>query len=338
LARAIFLAFFGLLALVLAALYAHIIMLVFAAVLVAAVLDALIRLLMRLVPILPRAVAVILTLIFVVVLVIVAAIGGGVTIVTQFDALSRALAEAWDMVASQLNDWGLPVARTFDVTDIVEAIPEPQTIFGGAGAVLGTGFGLLSNMVIVFLTGIFLAIDPKRYRDGLAILLPIEARPRAREVLAKAGTTLQHWLVGQLALMAIVGGLTTVLLLVMGVSYGLTLGLIAGLLNFIPFVGPILAFVPIGLSMIGQDWTTALIVLGGYTLIQQFDANVTTPLIQDRVVNLAPALTIIFLLFMGVALGPLGVALGTPLLAALRVLVLELYVRDVLGDTPEKVD
>ncbi|HAJ02347.1 MAG TPA: hypothetical protein DCL55_03760 [Brevundimonas sp.] len=118
----------------------------------------------------------------------------------------------------------------------------------------------------------------------------------------------------------------------------LTLGLIAGLLNFIPFVGPILAFIPIGLSMIGQDWTTALIVLGGYTLIQQFDANVTTPLIQDRVVNLAPALTVIFLLFMGVALGPLGVALGTPLLAALRVLVLELYVRDVLGDTPENVD
>lgn len=337
-ARAIFLAFFGLLSLVLAALYAHIIMLVFTAVLVAAVLDALIRLLMRLVPILPRAVAVIVTLIFVVLLIIVAAIGGGVTVVTQFDALSSALAEAWDMVATQLNDWGLPVERTFEVTDIVEAIPEPRTIFGGAGAVLGTGFGLLSNMVIVFLTGIFLAIDPKRYRDGLTILLPIKARPRAREVLAKAGTTLQHWLLGQLALMAIVGGLTTVLLLVMGVSYGLTLGLIAGLLNFIPFVGPILAFIPIGLSMIGQDWTTALIVLGGYTAIQQLDANVTTPLIQDRVVNLAPALTIIFLLFMGVALGPLGVALGTPLLAALRVLVLELYVRDVLGDTPENVD
>ena len=319
-ARIIVLALIGLLALVLVALYAHIFMLVFAAILVAAVLDALIR-----------------TLIFVVAVIIIAAIGGGVTIVTQFDALSSALGEAWDMVASQLNDWGLPVARTFDVTDIVEAIPEPQTIFGGAGAVLGTGFGLISNMVIVFLTGIFLAIDPRRYRDGLTILLPIKARPRAREVLGKAGVTLQHWLVGQLALMAIVGGLTTALLLVMGLSYGLTLGLIAGLLNFIPFVGPILAFIPIGLSMIGQDWT-ALIVLGGYTLIQQFDANVTTPLIQDRVVNLAPALTVIFLLFMGVALGPLGVALGTPLLAALRVLVLELYVRDVLGDTPENVD
>ncbi|AEQ53345.1 AI-2E family transporter [Pelagibacterium halotolerans] len=337
-ARAIFLAFIGLLALVVAAFYAHILMLVFAAILVAAVLDALIGLVMRLLPVLPRAFAVVVTLVLVVVLIALAAIGGGVTVVSQFDALSSALAEAWDMVAGQLNDWGLPVAQTFEVTDIVEAIPEPQTIFGGAGAVLGTGFGLISNLVIVFLTGIFLAIDPGRYRDGLTVLLPVAARPRAREVLGKVGATLQHWLVGQLILMAIVGGLTTILLFAMGLSYALTLGLIAGLLNFIPFVGPILAFVPIGLSMIGQDWTTALIVLGGYTLIQQFDANVTTPLIQDRVVNLAPALTIVFLLFMGVALGPLGVTLGTPLLAALRVLVLELYVRDVLGDTPEKVD
>lgn len=335
-ARAIFLAFVGLLALVVVAFNADIVMLIFAAVLLAAVLDAIISLLMRFLPV-PRGVAVAATLLLIIGLLAFGIFIGGMTIANQFDALWRALGEAWDMVATQLNHWGIPVARTFDTEDLAGAIPEPQTIFGGAGAMLGTGLGMLSNIVIVFLTGVFLAIDPARYRDGLILLLPMRQRPRAREVLGKVGLTLQHWLVGQLALMAIVGGLTTALLLLMGISYAVTLGLIAGVLNFIPFVGPIIAFVPLALSMIGQDLTTALIVLGGYTLIQQFDANVTTPLIQDRVVNLAPALTIVFLLFMGVTLGPIGVALGTPLLAAVRVLVLELYVRDVLGDRPKNV-
>ncbi|MEQ8165435.1 MAG: AI-2E family transporter, partial [Alphaproteobacteria bacterium] len=177
-----------------------------------------------------------------------------------------------------------------------------------------------------------LAADPARYRDGLVLFAPAGYRPRLRVVLDRTGQTLQRWLVGQLALMLIVGATTTVLLLIVGFNFALSLGIIAGVLNFIPFMGPILAFVPIGLAMIGQDLSTALIVLAGYTFIQQMDANVLSPLVQDRVVHLPPALTIAFLLFMGVIFGPIGVALATPLLAALRVLALELYVGDVLGD------
>jgi predicted PurR-regulated permease PerM len=286
---------------------------------------------MKILPV-PRVLALMLTILLAIGIIGFGLVVGGVTVLNQLEALSRALGEAWRVVASQLNDWGIPVLRTFSAEDVWERLPEPQTIFGGAGAVLGTGFGMISNLLIVSLIGIFLAADPARYRDGLVLFVPAGLRPRLSDVLDKAGYTLQRWLVGQLALMVIVGTATTVLLLIVGVDYALSLGIIAGTLNFIPFMGPILAFVPIGLAMIGQDMSTALLVLAGYTFIQQMDANVLSPIVQDRVVHLPPALTIAFLLFMGVIFGPTGVALATPLLAALRVLALELYVGDVLGE------
>ncbi len=311
--------------------FSDLLLLIFAGVLIAAVLDSGIKMFRRILPV-PRVLALVMTIVLAIGVIGFALVVGGVTVLNQLDALSRALGEAWRVVADQLNDWGIPVLRTFNIEDIWERLPEPQTIFGGAGAVLGTGFGMISNILIVSLIGIFLAADPARYRDGLVIFAPISVRPRLREVLDQAGQTLQRWLVGQLALMLIVGVATTVLLLAVGVSFALSLGIIAGVLNFIPFMGPILAFVPIGLAMIGQDLSTAIIALAGYTFIQQMDANVLSPLVQDRVVHLPPALTVAFLLFMGVIFGPIGVALATPLLAALRVLSLELYVGDVLGD------
>jgi predicted PurR-regulated permease PerM len=300
--------------------FSDLLLLIFAGVLIAAVLDSGIKMFRRILPV-PRVLALVMTIVLAIGVIGFALVVGGVTVLNQLDALSRALGEAWRVVADQLNDWGIPVLRTFNIEDIWERLPEPQTIFGGAGAVLGTGFGMISNILIVSLIGIFLAADPARYRDGLVIFAPISVRPRLREVLDQAGQTLQRWLVGQLALMLIVGVATTVLLLAVGVSFALSLGIIAGVLNFIPFMGPILAFVPI-----------AIIALAGYTFIQQMDANVLSPLVQDRVVHLPPALTVAFLLFMGVIFGPIGVALATPLLAALRVLSLELYVGDVLGD------
>lgn len=316
-------------------LFGELLLLVFAGVLIAAVLDSGVRLFKRFLPI-HRMVALGLTILLAVVLFAFALVAGGMTVIDQLDALADMLGDAWRMVADELSDWGAPVLRTFSAEDIWERLPEPQTMFGGAGAVLGTGFGIISNLLIVSLIGIFLAADPARYRDGLVLFFPLTFRNRLRAVLDQAGETLQRWLVGQLALMLIVGVATTLLLLVMGVDYALSLGVIAGFLNFIPFVGPIVGFVPIALAMLGQDLTTALIVLGGYTFIQQVDANVLTPLIQDRVVDLAPALTIGFLLFMGVAFGMIGVMLATPLLAALRILVLELYVGDVIGDQSVK--
>lgn len=333
--RTVLIGIVALAGLVVAALFADVLLLVFAGILIAAVLDSGVQLLRRFLPV-PRLVALLLTIFVAMALIGVAAVMGGMTVVDQLDALSRALGDAWRMMADQLGQWGVPVLRTFNAEDLWERLPEPQTMFGGAGAVLGSGLGMISNLVIISLIGVFLAADPARYRDGLVLLVPLGYRDRMRAVLDRTGATLQRWLVGQLALMAIVGAATTVLLLVMGVDYALSLGMISGLLNFIPFVGPILAFVPIGLAMLGQDLTTMLIVLAGYTVIQQVDANLLTPLIQDRVVDLAPALTIAFLLFAGVIFGPIGVMLATPLLAAGRILVLELYVGDVLGDPAVK--
>jgi len=314
--------------------FADMALLIFAAILVAAVLDSCILLLRRILPI-PRVMALAITMVFVTTAAVAMVVAGGINLPGQIESLLEILGEAWRIVAKQLNMWGVQVSEEIGLGDVIASLPEPQTMFGGAGAVLGTGLGFLSNIVIVMLMGVFMAADPARYRDGLALLVPVAWRERLVAVLNRIGWTLQRWIVGQLIIMVFVGGATLILLMAIGIEYALPLALIVTLLNFIPFVGPILGFVPIGLTMIGQDWTTALLVLGGYTVIQQIDANILSPLIQDRVVNLAPALTIAFLLFMGVAFGPIGIALATPILAALRVALLELYVGNFLGDTEQ---
>jgi predicted PurR-regulated permease PerM len=171
---------------------------------------------------------------------------------------------------------------------------------------------------------------------GTIRLLPKKRRARIREVFGEAGETLRHWLVGRAILMALNGGLTALGLWLLGTPLALTLGILTGLLNFIPNVGPLIAGIPAVLIAWTQGGTQALHVFLLYLVLQNVDGYVLTPLVQQRTVSLPPALTILAQLLLGILAGTLGLLLATPLAAAALVFVKRLYVEDVLGDREDE--
>src|SRR5690625_1040021 len=204
-------------------------------------------------------------------------------------------------------------------------------LLSGAGNFAQGLFTTIGHLAYVVVLGLCLAINPDLYRAGVVRLFPKGAQQRATEVLDDLGNTLKFWLLGQLALMLITGGATFIGLIILGIPMALALGFFVGLMEFIPFVGPIIGFIPILLVALSQGFTTVLWALGLYIVIQQLEGNVLVPLVQQRAVALPPALTVGAVFLGGALFGPIGAILGTPLIAVVFVLIKVVYVEGVLG-------
>jgi predicted PurR-regulated permease PerM len=188
-------------------------------------------------------------------------------------------------------------------------IAEKTDVAAKAPGVVSNVFGALASFVVFVALGLYLAIDPGVYVRGLVRLVPQPRRARVQEVLMEVGATLGHWLVGRIVSMGIVGGITTGGLWLLGVPLAPALGLFAALAEFVPNVGPFLAFIPALVLALTES--------------------------APRAVALPPALTITAQVLMAVLAGGLGLALAIPLAAAALVLVQRLYVEDTLGDALE---
>lgn len=192
--------------------------------------------------------------------------------------------------------------------------------------------GVLANVVLVLVAGIYLAARSQRYRSGILKLAPPRWRERATNALDNSGRALRLWLLGQLISMAVVGVLVTAGLYLIGMPSALALGFLAGLSEFVPIVGPILSAVPALLLAHSEGQDTIFWVLGLYLAVQQVESNLIMPLVQRKTVDIPPVLTLFAILALGTLFGPLGVLLGTPLTVVLHVLVIQLYLRDTLGE------
>jgi len=210
--------------------------------------------------------------------------------------------------------------------DAQDAVVSQAT--GAAGRVMDA----LVAFVILLFTGLYLAAHPQPYIRGLLRLFPLHRRERIGEVLYACGYTLRWWLFGQLLAMAVVGTLMGVGLAFIGVPLAFALGVVAGLFEFIPTLGPLLGLAPAVLLALTQDTTAVMWVLGLYTVVQTFEAYLLTPLVQQRVVHLPPVVTIVAQVFFAWTVGPLGLLIAVPLVAVLMVVVQMLYVEDFLGD------
>jgi predicted PurR-regulated permease PerM len=146
-------------------------------------------------------------------------------------------------------------------------------------------------------------------------------------VIDRLSLVLKGWLKGMMIAMVLIAVLTFIGLSIIGIPMALALAVIAGILNFIPNFGPLMAMVPAVLLGFVDSTQTAIIVAALYILIQTLESNIITPTIQRRMINLPPALLIIAQLLMGTLSGALGIILATPLLAITMVLVEELYVK-----------
>ena len=197
---------------------------------------------------------------------------------------------------------------------------------------------IFTNIALMILLSIYLASEPKTYLKGFTKLFPQARRKRVREILYEIGETLSWWLIGKGASMLFIGVLTWIGLSIIGVPLALTLGLIAGLLSFVPNFGPILSAVPAILLAFIDSPTSALYVLVLFVGVQLIESNLVTPMIERQTVELPPVLTIVSQLALAVLFGAVGLILATPILAVVMVLVQTLYIQDVLGDKDTEVN
>jgi predicted PurR-regulated permease PerM len=199
-------------------------------------------------------------------------------------------------------------------------------------AFFSSTLAVLASLILILAISIYVAINPGLYHAGLMHLFPHRDRRRAGEVLSAIATTLRRWLVSQLIAMVVIGVVTTVALLLIGVRAAVALGVIAGLLEFVPYVGPILSAVPAVAMALLDGPDKALWVVLAYTAIQQAENHILIPLLMKEGVDLPPVVTILAQAAFALVLGFLGLLVAVPLVGAVMVAVKLLYVEDVVGD------
>jgi predicted PurR-regulated permease PerM len=258
----------------------------------------------------------------------------GSAIADQLSELTRAVEESWQKLQERLAqyEWG---KRVVDSLPGVGALTRGESL-SQVTSLFSSSVGALLSLVVIGFTGVYLAFDPTLYRRGLLRLAPIAQRARMSEVLDALGSALRGWLVSQAFSMVVVGTATTLGLWMLGTPLPLGLGLIAFLFTFVPYVGPIAAAVPALLVAFTVGPTHALYVGLLYFAVQMVEGNLLTPLVQQRMVQLPPAVTIVSQVLAGVVLGTPGVVFATPLAACGMVLVKMLYVEDTLGDREDQ--
>ncbi len=191
---------------------------------------------------------------------------------------------------------------------------------------------VLAGFLMVLVIAIYIAVEPKTYKAGMMHLFPHRFRPRAEEVLGRTGLLLRRWLVTQLVAMVAVGIVTTVALMILDVPAALALGVLAGVLEFIPMFGPIIAAIPaIGMAFL-ESPEKALIVTAVYIGIQQLESQVLMPLLMKEGIDLPPVLTLVSGAIMAIVFGFIGLLVAVPLVGAAMVPIKMLYVEGVVGD------
>jgi predicted PurR-regulated permease PerM len=197
---------------------------------------------------------------------------------------------------------------------------------------LSSTLAVLGGLLIIIFLSIYIGADPDLYHRGLMQLFPRRARRRAGEVLSAMATVLRRWLVTQLIAMLVIGTVTTVVLLLLGVKAPFALGILAGLLEFIPTVGPILSALPAVAMGFLDSPEKALYVIIAFWGIQFAENHLLIPLLMKGGVNAPPVLTILSQALMALLFGFLGLMCAVPLLAATLVAVKMLYVEGVVGE------
>lgn len=338
-------------------------LLIFAGILLGVFLDGLTRVLSHVLP-LPRALR--LALVSLMLAGLSAALGvfGGATIAQQAREVAQTIQQQSGTVRERLKEHGIDLSL-IDVLGGTPSKPESQggptpgqqrgglaglatSVLGGSGSILSDAgsvvgpaaavilsvFNAVGNGLVIAFLGVAFAADPRSYRDGALRFVPPRKRWRGAQVLDSAGETLRHWLFGQLVTMSAIFLFTWAGLSFLGVGGALILGLQAGLLAFIPTIGPLVAGIVIILGSLASGTQAALGALGVYLGVQTLESYVLTPLIQKRALDIPPATIFAGQLLLGVLFGLWGIALALPMMAVIKVLLEQLYIEETLHEPP----
>ncbi len=251
---------------------------------------------------------------------------------TQFSELTDQLPAVYQQAQKQLSQY--PLGRK-----IVENMPTAQQfVFGGKSTkifsrvtgMFSTLFDVIVNILIILMTAVYFAFSRDTYKEGIFKLVPKKREQRAREILSVIHYTLKSFLLGISGSMTINGILTFLGLWFLGIPFAIPLGIIAGLMSFIPNIGPLIAGFPAVIIALSVSPTQALYVSILYLAVQNLDGFLITPLIQKRAISIPPVLIIAAQLLLAVIFGFLGLLLAVPLVAIVFVMVKMIYVEDIL--------
>ncbi len=288
-------------------------LIIFAGVVFAALLDGGVRLLGRVLPIgrgWRLLIVVLLTFAFLVGTFILT----GVQVTEQVTQLRSTLESQANRFTGYLTSQGLMPGAS-DVNGIV------KQALGSVGRVtswVGSAIGAITSMFMILILGLFIAMDPGTYSRGMQWMVPVDLRPEFAKTLVKMGATLRRLLAGRLLGMAVEGVASGIALAIGGVPMAMLLGIIAGILAFIPNVGAIVTgvlMVAVGFSA-GVD--TGYWAIGTYLVVQTIDGYVIVPMVAKRTVDLPPALTLGAQILASALFGILGLALADPMTAMLK--------------------
>ena len=260
----------------------------------------------------------------------------GLAVVPVVEAQSRQLVatfpelleEAVDLFNRIQGFFGLGARVSLDGGSFSEL---GRQLLTGSAVSTAAGVGLtvataVSLGLVVLIATIYMVIRPEPWAEGFVSLFPAGWRQRTREILQELYHTVQRWFIGQLTAMSFIAVFWAVSLSVIGVPFALLLGILSGLISFVPYVGATISVVvPLLLALISEPFT-AVYVIVAFVIIQQIEGNILQPLLMSRAVDLHPALVIFAILTMGTLFGIVGVFLAVPLVAVLQVLVRELWV------------
>lgn len=267
-----------------------------------------------------------------VVLVVLCAVLGGLAYWTgpnlfhQLNDVATRLVSETESLRKRLQDSGYMQGGDDQLQSLAERAVSP------AAKIFTFSLTTLTELFVAIITAIYFAAAPSTYVGGIVRLAPIDRRPRLRAVLNEVGHALRMWVLGQLISMLAVGVLASVGLWLVGVPAPFAIGVISGLLTFVPYVGTIVAGAIAVLIALSAGPVTAAWALGVYVVCHLFEGYVIAPIVQRRILELPPALSVLSMTILGTLFSIPGIILGTPIAAALLVLVQSLYVGDVLGD------
>ena len=266
------------------------------------------------------------------ILVIGALAGGTMWLVNdQISAQTQHLADAIPKAVTMVDNWlggfgfNHPLEHWFK-----RVHSDNSTIVSNFGGWLSSlTFGITSILILIF-GGIFLAAQPRFYGIGAIKLVPTEKRSLIAEAMIDSENALRLWLKGQVIAMIIIGALTWIGFVIIGVQSAMVLAIIAGILEFIPYAGPIASAVPAVLVALAQSPELAVWTVVMYVVVHHIEAYVLQPLVQQYAVEVPAVVMLFSLLAFGMLFGLIGVFFAAPMAVVAYVMVKRLYVMEAL--------
>lgn len=264
------------------------------------------------------------------------------TLPMPIEALNLYVDQTVDSLLTALNQTNIAQTEPASADAIIQSITATiSNTFRTAAGVVATLFSKIALILFTFLASIYISLSAHTFHESFLRAVPVRYRPEVTILIARIEKTWKAFFRGQLTLMVFIGVIVWLGLEILGIPGAPYLGILAGLLEIVPNIGPVIATIPAVIVALLQGSThfpvspmfSALLVILFYYLVQQFENNLIVPKVLGQAVNL-PALVVMTGVLVGAEVGGLlGVLLATPVIATIRDIACYIY-RKILGENP----